>query len=764
MRYLICLIIGLFCQPIYGQINQSFNLEYSISDFDLNTNDGLLYISSDEHTLMYSNDESAPALPYIAINILIANNREYAGHSTSSSESLILNDVNIVHNSSIIPSESSKLTHLTSTKYTNSEYPLELLEYKGTTIIGGHKIISFLLCPFRYDTTTGKLYLKNNVTINISLNTTTSGLSRPDPNMRDAITQLIVNPQDINSIYIPYPHKIKSILPTEEPKYEYLIITCDSLKSEFQHLANWKMTKGVRAKVLTVEEIYLNSQWTRPQHCIKQAIMNEYVNSGKNLQYVLIGGDHENVPTEHCYVKNGIYQSNIASDLYYASLKTVEWDTNHNGKIGEPSDNIDLSSDIIVTRLSVNNLSDAHNQINRIINYERNPNTKSWDNKILLAGVALLSNIHNYNGQFMTDTHYKCENYFYPNYIRDYWPEGEKYMFYDTGTSFEGDKDYNVRKGQLTEQLKQGYTFINMITHGGWDYWRMEWCPDSTINGDRRGEKFYSADASQIYNSGNSIITTASCLTNDFSNDSIACLGETFMSNPYAGIIAYYGCTHNGWCSTDTLGENPSDRHIGHMYKHLFMDNRHQMGRAVYDAKRDFGPFAMLDGSNRWLNIGMHLLGDPEMSVYLTAPQVLSEPEITIEDSIIHIETNINDCKICVTSREDYGQSYFAVSDSVDSDYFTKPSEPFRICITKQGYIPYIITVADNLYIQNETIDYPESIMATKVYVGTDVTGDKPQGPVIIKGTTVNINVSNKLSINNGFKLEKGAILRINNN
>ena len=24
----------------------------------------------------------------------------------------------------------------------------------------------------------------------------------------------------------------------------------------------------------------------------------------------------------------------------------------------------------------------------------------------------------------------------------------------------------------------------------------------------------------------------------DFSNDSIACLGETFMSNPYAGIIA----------------------------------------------------------------------------------------------------------------------------------------------------------------------------------------------------------------------------------
>ena len=79
---------------------------------------------------------------------------------------------------------------------------------------------------------------------------------------RKTLNNIIINSYDINS----------EITDFQSIDYEYLIITVDSLKHAFEPLSNWKTTKGVKATVLTIEDINNNySEDTLPLR-IKKAI------------------------------------------------------------------------------------------------------------------------------------------------------------------------------------------------------------------------------------------------------------------------------------------------------------------------------------------------------------------------------------------------------------------------------------------------------------------------------------------------------------
>ena len=65
--------------------------------------------------------------------------------------------------------------------------------------------------------------------------------------------------------------------------YNYIIITCDSLKDSFQRLAFWETMKGVPTKVLTTEEIDSLYEGNTMQLKIKAAIKDYY-----NGQYVVL--------------------------------------------------------------------------------------------------------------------------------------------------------------------------------------------------------------------------------------------------------------------------------------------------------------------------------------------------------------------------------------------------------------------------------------------------------------------------------------------
>lgn len=756
---------------VYGQTTKTVKVSYSPNDFSITHRDSVIYITSQTLTCTYSEDTLAPALPYLGINVLIGNDMEYESHSISYTESTILDNALIAPNPASVPTNNTSPFQRTSyADYNRAIYPDTIVNYTGSHIIGGYKLLTFSICPFKYDVINRKLSLITGITINLSLSTDVVGnkhKTNHNRNVTESIKRMVINPQDISQA-----NGFRSS--TQNDEYEYLIITVDSFKSEFQRLADWKTTKGVRAKVMTVEEIdsaTANSQWSRPQQKIKNTIMNCYNASNHSLQYVLLAGDHQFVPTEHCYniktyknpetQNNDTIETDIAADLYYASLKEVNWDKNYDGKIGAVSDHVDFANDIIVTRLSVNSVLDARHQINRLIEYESCPNTDDWEEKILLGGVTLNEHYYYYPdiNATISDTHYKCERYLYPNYIQPYWQNGTKYMFYDTGTSFAGGKDYQFRVGHVQEQFTNKYTFYNVVAHGHVGDWKMEWRNDSIP----QLQYYYSSDALAMHNSGYTIITTSACDTNGFSNDTTECLGESFMRNTNGGIIGYYGCTNKGWAIGNATSENYSEKHVGYMYRALFTDNHHQIGRAVYDAKREFiNMWNDSTSAERWLCIGMNLLGDPEMPVFLSQPLRFNNVSLSYHNHILSVNTNTSNCRICITSKDDFGESYYEVIDSLSSYSFTLPSGAYRLCIFKYGYIPYIVTIADNLYVQDETFSSDTNIFANQVYVGSHVTNEKPQGPVTISSGAVKINSSNGVEIVNDFQVQQGATLEIN--
>mgnify|MGYP000449506749 CR=1 FL=1 len=81
---------------------------------------------------------------------------------------------------------------------------------------------------------------------------------------------MVYNSDDIDALYptVARQNSVANSFPVK-----YLVITNEELKPAFQRLANWKTTKGVKSKVLTVEEI--SQRYSDPimPMRIKRAIM-----------------------------------------------------------------------------------------------------------------------------------------------------------------------------------------------------------------------------------------------------------------------------------------------------------------------------------------------------------------------------------------------------------------------------------------------------------------------------------------------------------
>lgn len=750
--------------PIFSVETKTINLSYSSSDFCLIERNGQLYIDSNKYSFSLKTDTSEPALPYMGIYLWIDSKYDYNGHSVISQDTLLQNNVIVAPNPQPSPSNYNYEVSQSSHGYQSSIYPDDCIEYMGTSEIGGVKILCFSVCPFLYSPVSKELYLRTNISLNISLSQNSLGKRNIFTDPTELVGDFVINKEEmiaayrkeINSSY----NQNKSSNNTDY--CEYLIVTCDSLKDAFNRLAYWKTMKGVRSKVITTDSIYSYSTETRPQLKIKKAIKDYYTDSEHKLKYVLLGGDHEIVPAEHCrlIIPLDTFTTDtvdVPTDLFYASLKSISWDTNNNGFNGELTDNVDIVHDIFVTRLSVNSISDAKNQIDRIIKYEMNPDTINWENNILMSGNTLNYACYNYPEGFMSDTHYKSEK-FYQKYIQNNWPNHHKYMFYDTGTSFTGGAQYHFRVNNLTEQLSNGYIFANVATHGGTDCWRME-SREELIP---PHELYYTSDAMNVENARNTIIITTACETNAFSSDTES-LSEGFMRNPDGGVICYYGSATYGWHYKDSINENPSQTFIGAPYKNLLLSKRHQIGKAIYDSKFEF---RFLKSHYMWRSLlfGMNGLCDPEMPVYLSSPTVFNNVNLSFSNNTISITTGIPDCCICVMSRNDNGDSYYNVVDSTQSESFNVPSGSYNICVTKTGYVPYTAIVGDTVYIQDEIINSKTLIIANHTLIGEDVLTDMPHGPVIINERSSLKQCFGDVTIPKGLEVKKGAELVISPN
>lgn len=742
-----------------AQVGREETLYFSLDDFLFQNDDtDRVYITSPTYTISYFSDFESPALPIIPVNCLIARDEIFESVSIETDDYLFLSNITLAPNPSIVPTNhiSSIENETPPIAYYKKYYPEQDIKYTGTHVLGGYKFISFLVCPFRYDTANKKLCLRQRIKIHytLSVNTTEKDVNKRNTetvninnHVLPEIKKLVANYNQVSDLYgTKGEQKNKQFFSRDlSPNgYDYLFITNNTLKSAFQNLANWKTRKGIRSKILTTEYIATHYSGDSLQIKIKKAIKDYYDGSYSGLKYVLLGGDIDIVPSPMCYIKyarndNTLYEDLTPSDMYYACFdNNFYWDANGNGLLGEIDDNIDLAPEIIITRAPVSTVTEAISFINKIICYEQNPVIPSWENRILMGGHALSGYYNN-----LCDAEIKADS-FYIRYIQPYW-NGERIKLFNT---YQGDSAYIFNPTHLQERLEEGFTFVDITTHGSRTSWGMRGLNDYNVN-----------DAQELNNTGYSIITTTACLTNAFDND--ICLSEAFCRNNNSGILAYLGCSRDGWSSYFLSFMGPSFDYNGEFYKNLFTDTEGRFGKAVMSAKNQFIPLcSTYSKAYRWIMLGLNPIGDPEMPVFINTPKRFENLNISFSNGNLNVNTNEQDCTICVSDTSNVETGFYEVRTGSMAT-ISSVGNGYCVCITKAGYIPFVAFCKDTEYLQNETITGDSNIVAGSIYAGRNVTTTKPQGPVLIQNGNVEIYGTNGVTIKNDFEVLEGATLKI---
>ncbi|MBP3349636.1 MAG: hypothetical protein J6L03_03225 [Bacteroidaceae bacterium] len=733
-RYVIMLLSLIFSFCARAE-TKNITLTFDESDFIFENSEKGASITSVIHPIYISNDTCLPALPMIPISIQVESAQKFESFSFSYQDTLIRKPIEIKPNQPPITTNNDTLFYTTKSNYTNDIFPKNIVKYTGSSIIDGYKIISFLISPFSYNVSKKELFLINNLSIEITLNNSRSSINEESnitgKRMSGIIRNFVENKQDIN------------IIPTPVEQYDYLIITNNLLKDSFQKLAKWKSIKGVRTKVLTVEEIDSLYIAGSIQDKIKKAIKNYYNGDYIGLKYLLLGGDESIVPDHKTYIRDlsatttlSVNEEEIdtcSTDIFYGCLDNLEWNNTTNVGYEAVNDNIDIVADIIVSRLCVNSKYSANTQIDRIINYESKPDTTEWENKVLMTGF--IPEIDTY---LLGQTTYNC-------YIRPYWLCSQT-QFYDNYTDFNGCENYDIISQNLSDELGKGYTFVNMDFHGDTTLLKLE------------VDEFSYLDARNIKNKKNSIILTSACNTNDFSIVPF-CLSEEFMRNRDGGILAYLGSSAKGFVGASFFFNQQ-------FYKYLLTSNNHQIGEAFYYVKTLFSQMwdKNINENNtyRYLYYSINFLGDPEMSVYLSKPQTFNNIKISYDSGSLSVETGVDDCKICVSSMED--GVFYNIKENTDNIQLSNLYNLYYICVTKQGFIPYVAIIGNDVYIQNEIFNDNQDIYSSRTFIGSDVTNTQNSGEVIIKKGKTTITHTNGVHITKGFTVKEGAEFRVTNN
>lgn len=759
MKKIFLTLIGvvLLAPSLKGQTTKDVSLVFNTSDFQIQENDNHLYILSDTLYLYYGNDTSEPALPYVRVNVLIPPDKEYSNFSFTYSRQLVSTQIPVASNSELVPLSNVSKNQLQNTLIPMKFcYPDSNVVYDGTTYYSYYKIISFKVFPFKFFQLGQNLYLYTNISLCITLDDTEDIrypsyyiIESRQEEIKNNVMATVINGNELEAMYanISYPSFVPPTpYDNTDYNYDYLIVAPKYFMfNGFDRLAQWKTTKGVKTKVLLLDSINAKYSGSTLQTRIKKAIKDYYVKSAGRLEYVLLAADVDKIPTLMCYgevVTSGdTIREHIPTDYYYSCLEDINWDKNGNGIYGEVTDSVNLNPDVSVTRIPLKR-EDMSDYIERLLSYEISPDTANWQNKMLLC-ANIGSGYYTVNGSQISDSHFKIER-LYNGYIRDYW-NGQTWRLYDTYSDFPGGSEYDFDTYNLGSQLGYGYQILYHKGHGDETGWCME------NNG------YFSTDHITHSNQLLPLIITDACSTNAF-DYSEPCLGESFIKNK---ALAYVGCSRTNWFRPDTFIVDPCSQFSRSIFYNLLEKQIITLGKIQRNVKEGLCMDVKKYGALRWIVFGINFLGDAELPFYTVKPKDFDDVSIYYDGSSLHVSTNTDNCRICLTSQNDFGGSYFRVVKDTCSALFTDLIGSYTVCITKDGYLPYVIPFNVNTYIQNENITENRTITSYNTYIGSNVTYDKPIGPVFINNGKTSIWNKNEVTITRDFEVRQGAEFEI---
>ncbi len=596
-----------------------------------------------------SSISGAPALPYFTESVAVPN----TGHISLE----ITHDGFVDYqNVNVAPSKGSikrnvdpnTVPYSFGSEYaTDAFYPGTIAETGEAYILRNTRGITVSISPYQYNPVTKVLRVYRNVQATVLINGEETGINEitQDASVRDVFMDVYQN-QYLNANVL-----MGRYTPLDE-EGELLVIAKDSYFDEIQPLVDWKIQKGIKTTVVGT------STAGTTDSAIKSYIQTFY-GSHPNLAYVLMIGDHGDVPS-HTYGTSSMGEQ-LWSDTYYAQLSGS-----------------DSYPEVFIGRFS-GNANEITTQVDRTLEYEKSPAAGDW----MTRAIGLGSDEGNGYGddneadwQHLRNIRTKLMGYGYT----------EVHEFYD-GNHGGDDASGNPSATIIKPAVNDGVGLFNYTGHGD---------QNTCITGDFSSTHINQATNNRKY----AFVISVACNNGTFTSGT--CISETWMratnaGTPSGAISACGSSILMAWAepmqTQDEMGEI-----ISESYAH---NKKVTLGGIFYNAQ-----MSMLEDYNANLNSRevmqtWVMFGDPstvfrnKVTDNLTVSHVSN---VNLGETSVTVNCNVDDALVAITQDGEILGTGLANGGSVNINFTALTSnQPLIVTATKQNYKPYQgnIVVAD---------------------------------------------------------------------
>ncbi len=625
------------CQ-IVRQDSREIELEFQLSDFQytkVETDRGLAWKLSAEGAtslleksapdiLRFSESLIIPEGSELQIEIINSTYKEFQNVLIAPSKGNLLR----TQNPSEIPYEFGSLYEQ------NSFYPAELVQTRKPYTfrdVNGQNVVFY---PFQYNPQTKILRVYNSINIRL---TVTNGAAFSS---FKSGTKII---PEFAKIYENRFLNAAQMLGRYEPSGEegnMLILCYSEFMDEMQPFVDWKISTGMPVEMRDIAEA--GSQYAD----IRTFIQNYYETNG--LTFLLLVGDNAQIPAGY---RNG------PSDNYYSYL-----------------DGDDHYPEILVGRFSAETESQVATQVQKVLDYERDPymdNTEWYKTVTGIASKQGPGDDDEYDYQHVRNMQQDLLGYTYNSN-----PE------YFDGSQGGNDAAGNPVASMIEDQLDEGTGLILYTGHGSTYAW-------STSG-------FNSSGVNNLENVGMlPFIWSVACVNGNFPN--ATCFAEAWLRATHLGEPS--GAIATAMSSINQPWDPP-------------MDGQDEMVDILVESyqnniKRSFGGIS-IDGmmkmnddygwegyrvTDTWV-----IFGDPSVMVRTDVPQDIAaqHPEqLLIGTSQLSVQCDVQNAKIALSSEGEIhavtnvegGQAMLVFDELMEVDTLT-------LVITAYNHIPYITEIA----------------------------------------------------------------------
>jgi hypothetical protein len=545
-------------------------------------------------------------------------------------------------------------------------YPASPVRMVSSGSIAGRKITAVQIYPVQYIPAERKIVFNEEIRVAVEFEDadTEPAVPRETRNVRNLrnriVRNMVENPDDLDRDFSENAGLLDPSVATE-----YLLICIENHMDEYEILKDWKIRKGIPAKIVSMTDVLATYSGRDEQEQIRNCIKDYYLN--ESTVWVVLTTAAPKAKIRGCYCSvGGTVDTGIPCDLYFADMDG-DWNQDGDSYWGETNDNVDLYPDVYAGRLPVNKGIQCTTVVRKILTYE---------------------------GYYSLPTDYQLEMLFLAEYA-DASTDGAiaKNMIDNESvpSRFNPITKLYESSGNLnwTSAMNALNSGMGIINHDGHGNAQLVAIGPNVLDTD---------DMMSLTNHPRySVFYTLACIPGNFENV-FGCFGRGFLESPEGGGF-FVGNSRYGWYWPGNPGYGTGERFDREFFESLFIRDNGHLGVVHADAKIQRIPYSGGNGTDRWTQFTCNLFGDPETPVWLDTPVATSAThpvEIAIGNHSFPVTvygdgSPLEGARVCLWMGDDLyhveetdasGDAQFTIAPTI--------SDEIKVTATKNGYLPYL--------------------------------------------------------------------------